>query len=91
MAGGAPGAGGEGGEDRDQAGAGAQKAAGGQGEVVGEAGFVRGDALEEGEEGETQYEREMGEGVGRLIVRGLLGGGVHGMGKLSQGEGRCNG
>jgi hypothetical protein len=27
--------------------------------------------------------------VGRLIVRGLLGGVRHGMGKLSHGAGRC--
>ena len=91
VAGGAPGALGQGSEDGDEAGAGAQKAAGGQGQVLGEAGFVRGDTLEEGEEGETQYECEMGEGVGRLIVRGLSGGDVHGMGKLSHGDGRRKG
>ena len=48
-----------------------------------------GDALEEGPERETQYECQLGEGVGRLIVRGLLLGGVHGMGKLSHDGGRC--
>jgi hypothetical protein len=90
-AGGAPGAGGQGGEDGDEAGAGAHEAADGEGEVLGEAGFVRGDALEEGPEGETQYEREVAEGVGRLIVRGLLGGLVHGMGKLSHDDGRRKG
>ncbi|MCX7375418.1 MAG: hypothetical protein NTY94_01620, partial [Alphaproteobacteria bacterium] len=58
-------------------------AAQGEREVGGEAGFVDGGGLEQGPEGETQYECEMAEGVGRLIVRGLLGGGVHGMGKLS--------
>ena len=50
-----------------------------------------GGGLEQGPEGETQYERELVEGVGRLIVRGLLRGVVHGMGKLSQAVDGCKG
>ena len=88
---GAPGAVGQGGEDGDQPGAGAQEAAQGEGEVGGETGFVAGGGLQQGPEGETQYERELVEGVGRLIVRGLLRGVVHGMGQLSPAVDGCKG
>ena len=88
---GAPGVVGQGGEDGEEAGAGAHEAAQGQGEMGGEARFVDGGGLEQGPEGETQYECQLTEGVGRLIVRGLLGGVRHGMGKLSHDGGRCKG